>query len=63
MAWRETEAPSVRLEIEAGPPSESRPTIRSRVGSPSAANTGALSASRASADRRALMDSRRRTSR
>src|SRR3954447_8245655 len=43
-------APSLSCVIERGPSPESRTTTRRRVGSPSAANTGAALARRASSD-------------
>src|SRR5512134_44143 len=57
-AWRVTPAPALNAEIEAGPPVQSRDTRRSRVASPSAANTGAecFSAVLAPAALRRLVD-------
>src|SRR5512142_1294783 len=41
IAWRVTSEPSVSRESDIGPSRHSRATTASRVGSPSAANTGA----------------------
>jgi len=41
IAWRVTSEPAVSLAMDAGPPSQSRPTSRKRVSSPSAAKMGA----------------------
>src|SRR5688572_506009 len=49
IACRVTPAPSLRRVIDSGPSAHSRATIWRRVWSPSAANTGALSCSRAAA--------------
>lgn len=52
IAWRETFAPSVRRTIGWGPLAHSRATRFNRVSSPSAANTGAASASFGAAEGR-----------
>src|SRR5262245_27837935 len=55
-AWRVTPLPSLSRVIDSGPSTQSRATSASRVGSPSAANTGALSASFAATALRLLRD-------
>src|SRR5579871_1881796 len=55
-ACRDTLDPSVSRTIDCGPPSQSRTTICRRVASPSAANSGAASASRIAAALRRRLD-------
>src|SRR6266550_31334 len=56
IAWRVTPVPSLRRVIDSGPPADRRPSRRSRVASPNAANSGTAPGGGSSAAALRLLD-------